>query len=390
MSNFIPVFEPLLDGNEKLYVEECFKNGWIAQNGPFTKKLEEEFSKYGTCVANGSAALDLAVRAMKEVYNWEDNSEILVPSFNIISAAQSCLYSNLQPVFVDAEAETWNIDVSKIEQHITEKTRAIVVVHIYGLPSKMNEIIEIAKKYDLKIIEDAAQAHGQTYNNRICGSFGDITAFSFFINKNVACGEGGIVLASDERLIEKVKYYKNLCFGSDKFVHHDLGWNYRMTDIQAAIAYAQFEKLDKTIEKKKYIGNFYRNLLKDIPAKISLETSFNLSVNFCTILNLGSTIIVKIPITTSKITTATAVTILHSQLLLSILVIAQIAVTGALINNCKPNPTNISTCVISFVVLVIKLLVENSFTSLIDISSTFLKSLPLSSLENPADNKAIK
>ncbi len=276
MSNFIPVFEPLLDGNEKLYVEECFKNGWIAQNGPFTKKLEEEFSKYckqkyGTCVANGSAALDLAVRAMKEVYNWEDNSEILVPSFNIISAAQSCLYSNLQPVFVDSEAETWNIDVSKIEQHITEKTRAIVVVHIYGLPSKMNEIIEIAKKYDLKIIEDAAQAHGQTYNNRICGSFGDITAFSFFINKNVACGEGGIVLASDERLIEKVKYYKNLCFGCDKFVHQDLGWNYRMTDIQAAIAYAQFEKLDKTIEKKKYIGNFYRNLLKDIPAKISLE-----------------------------------------------------------------------------------------------------------------------
>lgn len=276
MNNFIPVFEPCLDGNERLYVEECFNSGWIAQNGKFTKKLENEFSKfcnqkYGTCVANGSAALDLAIRAMKEVYNWEDNSEIIIPNFNIISAAQSCIYSNLKPVFVDAEQYTWNIDVSKIEQHITEKTRGIVVVHIYGLPSKMNEIIEIAKKYDLKIIEDAAQAHGLTYNNRICGSFGDIATFSFFINKNIACGEGGIVLSSDERLDDKVKYYKNLCFGSDKFVHHDLGWNYRMTDIQAAIAYAQFEKLDKTIEKRKYIGNYYRELLKDIPAGISVK-----------------------------------------------------------------------------------------------------------------------
>ena len=276
MNNFIPVFEPSLDGNEGLYVEECFKNGWISQNGVFSKKIEEEFSKYcdqkyGCCVANGSAALDLAIRAMKEVYGWEDNSEILIPSFNIISAAQSCIYSNLKPVFVDAEAETWNIDVSKIEQHITAKTRAIVVVHIYGLPSKMDEIVEIAKKYDLKIIEDAAQAHGLTYKNKKCGSFGDIATFSFFINKNIACGEGGIVLSSDERLNEKIKYYKNLCFGKDKFVHYDLGWNYRMTDIQAAIAYAQFEKLEKTIEKKKYIGNYYRNLLKEIPAKISLE-----------------------------------------------------------------------------------------------------------------------
>lgn len=276
MTDFIPVFEPDLSGNEKLYLSECINSGWIGASGQFIKMLETDFSsycnqKYGSCVTNGSAALDVAIRAMKEVYYWENNSEIIVPSFNIISAAQSCIYNNLKPVFVDADINTWNIDVSKIEKYITEKTKAIVIVHIYGLPSDVDGILQIAKKYDLKIIEDAAQAHGQTYNEKRCGSFGDVSTFSFYTNKHVACGEGGMVLTSNDEIIKKVNYYKNLCFTKNRFVHNDLGWNLRMSNLQAAVAYAQFEKLEKTIAIKKHIGAKYQEYLKNIPIKLPLS-----------------------------------------------------------------------------------------------------------------------
>ena len=276
MSEFIPVFAPLLDGNEKKYLEECIETGWLGSNGPFVKKLEQEFSvfcgqKFGSCVTNGSSALDVSLRAMKDVYKWEDNSEIIVPSFNIISSAQSCIYNKLKPVFVDAEDNTWNIDTNKIEEAVTNKTKAIIIVHIYGLPSNVKPVLEIAKKYNLKIIEDAAQAHGQTYYGNKCGSFGDIATFSFFTNKHIACGEGGIVLTSEENLYNKINYYKNLCFTKDKFVHNDLGWNLRMSNLQAAVAYAQFEKLDRTICIKQHIGNLYQKLLKNIPAHLSIS-----------------------------------------------------------------------------------------------------------------------
>jgi perosamine synthetase len=280
MNSFIPVFEPLINGNEKKYLSECIETGWLGANGPFVKRLEKDFAKYigqeyGSCVANGSAAIDVALRAMKDLYKWEDNSEIIIPSFNIISSAQSCIYNKLKPVFVDAENETWNIDTSKIEEAITSKTKAIIVVHIYGLPSDMKPIMEIANKYNLKVVEDAAQAHGLTYNNKKCGSFGEVSTFSFFSNKHVSCGEGGIILTSDKELNEKVNYYKNLCFTQDKFVHKDLGWNYRMSNIQAAVACAQLENIENVIKKKQWIGSIYQELLKDIPCKLPLnETKY--------------------------------------------------------------------------------------------------------------------
>ncbi len=280
MNDFIPVFEPLLNGNEKKYLDDCIESGWLGCNGPYVKKLEKDFSefcdqKYGSCVTNGSAAIDVTLRAMKELYKWEDNSEVIIPSFNIISAAQSCIYNNLKPVFVDAEPITWNIDTKRIEEVITNKTKAIIVVHIYGLPSDLNPIIEIAKKYNLKIIEDAAQAHGQTYNGKKCGSFSDAATFSFFTNKHISCGEGGIVLTSDEELLNKINYFKNLCFSNEKFIHTNLGWNLRMSNLQAAVACAQLEKINKTIEIKKRIGAKYQELLKDIPAKLSCpKTSY--------------------------------------------------------------------------------------------------------------------
>lgn len=276
MSDFIPVNTPLLDGNEKKYLNECIDTGWISSEGPFIKKLESEFSsytghKYGSCVANGSVAIDVAIRAMKEVYQWNDGDEIIVPNFTIISTAQSVVYNKLKPIFVDAEPYTWNVDTARIEEMISPRTRAIMVVHIYGLPTDMDKVFELAKKYDLRIIEDAAQAHGQNYRGKKCGGMSDISTFSFYANKHIACGEGGMIMTSSDKLIEKVNYFKNLCFSKDRFVHNDLGWNFRMSNLQAAVAYAQFEKLEKSIQKKIRMGELYQELLKNIPAQLPVH-----------------------------------------------------------------------------------------------------------------------
>ncbi|MDR2723754.1 MAG: DegT/DnrJ/EryC1/StrS family aminotransferase [Holosporaceae bacterium] len=276
MNRFIPVNEPLLNGNEKKYLNECIDTGWISSEGRFIKKLEEDFStychqKYGITVANGSVALDVAVRALKEKHNWQDNDEIIVPTFTLISSAQSVIYNKLKPIFVDCESVTWNMDTSKIEPAITTRTKAIMVVHIYGLPTDMQPIFDLAKKYDLKIIEDSAQAHGQTYFNKKCGGMGDISTFSFYANKHIAAGEGGMILTSDKDLFEKCNYFKNLCFQPEqRYVHNDLGWNFRMSNIQAAVGVAQFERLEQSIKIKKQMGKKYRELLSQIPAQLPM------------------------------------------------------------------------------------------------------------------------
>jgi perosamine synthetase len=276
--NFISVNEPLLDGNEKKYLNQCIDSGWISSEGNFVKKLEEDFSKYcsqdfGIAVANGSVAIDVAVRSMKEIYNWQDGDEIIIPTFTIISCAQSVIYNNLKPVFVDAESRSYNIDVTKIEEKITKKTRAIMVVHIYGLPSDMDSIIDLAKKYNLKIIEDAAEAHGQDYNKKKCGSFGEVSTFSFYPNKHITTGEGGMILTSNPQIAKKCQYFRNLCFSENRFIHEDLGWNFRMSNLQAAVGVAQFERIEFFIEKKKKMGRLYQENLKEIPAQLPLEST---------------------------------------------------------------------------------------------------------------------
>lgn len=275
MSDFIPVNTPLLNGNEKKYLNECIDTGWISSEGPFVKKLEQEFSaytgqKYGSCVCNGSVAIDVAVRAMKAVFKWEEGDEVILPDYTIISTAQSLVYNGLKPVFVDADAKTWNMDTSKIEEMITPRTKAIMVVHIFGLPTDMEKVFALAQKYDLKIIEDAAQAHGQTYFDKKCGSMGEVSTFSFYANKHIACGEGGMVMTASSELIEKVNFYKNLCFSRDRFVHEELGWNFRISNLQAAVAYAQFERLEEFIARKKRMGAYYQEELKNIPAQLPL------------------------------------------------------------------------------------------------------------------------
>lgn len=278
----IPVNTPLLNGNELHYLTECIKTGWISSEGPFISRFENEFSSYvgvehGIAVSNGSAALDIAIRAL----NIGPGDEVIMPAFTIISPAQSVVIAGAKPILVDSDPFTWNMDTASIEEKITPQTKAILVVHIYGLPVDLNPIINLAKKYKLKIIEDAAEMHGQTYNGKLCGSFGDISIFSFYPNKHITTGEGGMLLTNDEELAKRCKKLRNLCFepNGPRFIHHELGWNYRMTNLQAALGVAQLEQLEGFILKKREMGALYQKGLQFLTKKgyqLPLaETSFS-------------------------------------------------------------------------------------------------------------------
>lgn len=265
--NPILVNQPLLDGNEKKYLLECIDTGWISSEGPFVKKFEEQFAarvgrKYGVAVSNGSVALDAAVAAL----GIQPGDEVILPTFTIISCAAAIVRSGAVPVVVDCDPNTWNMDVSQIEDKITPKTKALMVVHIYGLPVDMEPVLALADRYGLQIIEDAAEMHGQTYKGRPCGSFGAISTFSFYPNKHVTTGEGGMLLTHNEQLAERCRSLRNLCFQPQKrFVHQELGWNLRMSNLQAALGVAQLERLDEFIARKRHIGQRYTELLSDIP-----------------------------------------------------------------------------------------------------------------------------
>lgn len=263
----IPVNTPLLSGNELKYVTECIETGWISSEGSFVARFENEFAQYvtrshGIAVANGSAALDIAVKAL----GLGKGDEVIMPTFTIISPAQSVVTIGAVPVLVDSDPITWNMDVTQIESKITPKTKAILVVHIYGLPVDMDPVLALCQKYNLKLIEDAAEMHGQTYKGKMCGSFGDISIFSFYPNKHITTGEGGMLVCNDGNIAEQCKKLRNLAFEPQgrRFIHHELGWNYRMTNLQAALGVAQLEKMDYHILRKREIGKQYREGLKDI------------------------------------------------------------------------------------------------------------------------------
>lgn len=264
-SEFIPVSKPLLNGNEKKYLKMCIDSGWISSEGPFVKEFEYEFSKrigrkYGIAVSSGTAALDTAVKAVK----LKKNDEIILPTFTIISCAAAIVRTGATPVLVDCDPLTFNMDAKQVERKITKRTKAIMVVHIYGLPVDVDPILDLARKYDLIIIEDAAEMHGQKYKNKECGSFGDISVFSFYPNKVITTGEGGMVLTDDKRLFEECKKIRNLYFDKERrYIHEDIGWNFRMSNIQAAVGLAQLEQIDKFVLRKKRIGKLYTELLKN-------------------------------------------------------------------------------------------------------------------------------
>lgn len=262
----IPVNQPLLEGNEKQYLMECIETGWISSEGPFVKQLEEQFAdrvgrKYGIAVSNGSVALDAAVVALK----IGSGDEVILPTFTIISCAAAIVRAGATPVVVDCDPKTWNIDINQVEAKITPRTKAIMVVHIYGLPVDLDPLLALADRHGLTIIEDAAEVHGQTYKGRPCGSFGDISTFSFYPNKHITTGEGGMLLTDNEQLAERCRSLRNLCFQPQKrFVHEELGWNFRMSNVQAAIGVAQLERLDRFVDRKRLMGKRYNELLSGI------------------------------------------------------------------------------------------------------------------------------
>ena len=280
--NFIPVSEPYLRDLEREFLIDAFDSGWISASGPYNKKLEDEFSRfcgvqYGSTVSNGTVALHLAVRAM----NLKKGDEVIHPNFNGIYGAQALLYEGITPVPVEAEPDTWNINADLIEEKITKKTIAIMVVHLYGHPCDMDKIQAIADRHDLLIIEDAAEAHGAEYKSKKVGSFGDISTFSMYANKIMTSGEGGFIATNNKKYYEKIEYLKNQCFslnGPRNFIHEDLGYNYRYTNIQAAIAYAQFLQLDDLNNKRIEVNNLYRKALSDIEG-ISFQTNKNYAKN---------------------------------------------------------------------------------------------------------------
>jgi len=266
-NDFIPVNEPLLNGNEKKYLAECIDTGWISSEGPFVKELEEKFSKrigrkYGVAVCNGTAALEAAVIAC----GIGRGDEVIMPSFTIISCASAIVRAGGIPVLIDSDSCTWNMDIKQIKNKITKRTKAIMVVHIYGLPVDMDPVLDLAKENHLKVIEDAAEVIGQEYNKKPCGSFGDVSTFSFYPNKHITTGEGGMIVTDDEEIAERCRSLRNLCFRPEKrFIHYELGFNFRMTNIQAALGLAQFERLEEFIAKKREIGKMYNELFKDNP-----------------------------------------------------------------------------------------------------------------------------
>lgn len=269
----IPVNEPLVLQKETEYVMDALKSGWISSDGKFIRDFENQFASYlgrseAIAVNNGTNALILAVKAL----DMPAGSEVIIPSFTIISCALACVYNDLVPVFVDCEKDTWNIDTAQIEEKITARTKAIMPIHIYGHPVDMDTVMSIAKKHRLFVIEDFAEAIGSEYKGRKCGSFGDISCASFYANKVVTTGEGGMCLTDDKNLAGRLRQLKNLAFVPEaRFVHYELGFNFRLTNVQAAIGLAQVERIEEHVKKKIWIGRAYNDELKPLEEKGLLQ-----------------------------------------------------------------------------------------------------------------------
>ena len=265
-SKFIPVNTPKLFNQEKINVKKCLTSGWISSEGKYVKKFEEDFSKYnkrnyGVAVSSGTGALEIALKS----FNLKRGDEIIIPTFSIISTALCVVKLGLKPILVDSDLMTWNMDTEQVIKKISKKTKAIIITHIYGFPVNMNKVLRLAKKKNIKIIEDAAEMIGQTYYKKKCGSFGDISTFSFYANKHITTGEGGMILTNDKKIYEKCKSLRNLCFGSGdhRFNHNDIGWNYRMTNLQAAVGCGQLKNISKIIRRKREIGRRYISILRN-------------------------------------------------------------------------------------------------------------------------------
>ena len=283
IDKFIPVNIPKLNKEEIKNINICLKTNWISSEGKFVKEFEKKFSsfnkrKYGIAVSSGTAALEVAIKSL----NLKKGTEVIIPSFSIISTALCVVKCGLKPILIDCNIETWNVDAEKVINKISNKTSAIIITHIYGLPVNLSKIIQKAKQKNIKIIEDAAEVIGLTYKNKICGSFGDLSTFSFYANKHITTGEGGMIVTNDKKLSQKCKSLRNLSFSKsyfDRYNHDDIGWNYRMTNLQAALGCGQLKNIKTIIKRKREIGNLYYRYLKHNKKLLLQENSNSYSNN---------------------------------------------------------------------------------------------------------------
>ena len=269
----IPVYQPSLNGNEKKYVNDCLDSTWISSKGKYVTEFETQFARYigveyATSVCNGTVALHLALVAL----GIGPGDEVIVPTLTYIASVNAIAYTGSTPIFVDSLEDTWQMDPEDIKRKITNKTRAIMVVHLYGHPCDMDNIMKIAKENDLFVIEDCAEAFGSLYKGKHVGVFGDIATFSFFGNKTITTGEGGMVVTNDKTLYDRAIHYKGQGLAKYRQYWHDvIGYNYRMTNICAAIGLAQLEQADVFLSKKRQIKEWYDEGLKDLPVKVHKE-----------------------------------------------------------------------------------------------------------------------
>ncbi len=263
---FIPVNEPLISKEAKENIQKAVDTGWISSSGEFVDQFERDFAKaYGVkhavSVSNGTAALHVALLSL----GVKSGDEVIVPAFTMAASWLAVLYTGATPVFVDCELDTYNIDVHKIEEKITNRTKVIMPVHIYGHPAEMAKIMEIAQRHDLAVVEDAAEAHGALYQGYLAGTMGNVGCFSFYGNKIITTGEGGMIITNDDVLAEKCRRFKDLHHSSKRFIHDGIGYNYRLTNMQAAIGCGEILHLEEYVKKKEWMADLYARGLANIP-----------------------------------------------------------------------------------------------------------------------------
>jgi len=286
---FIPVSEPLIGDNTHALVNECIETGWVSSEGRFIAEFERKFSQFcgtahGVAVSNGTTALQVAMKAL----SLEPGSEVIMPSYTIISCAIAILEADCVPVLVDCEPDTWCMDLDQVEAAITPRTRAIMPVHMFGHPVDMRRVMKLAAKHDLRIIEDAAEAHGAEVEGRRVGSFGDMACYSFYANKIVTTGEGGMVVTSSDHYADRLRSLRNLAFRPERrFYHTEIGHNYRLTNVQAAIGVAQIDRVEDHIQRKRKMAKAYHERLSDlqqIALPVEREWAKNVYWMYCLIL----------------------------------------------------------------------------------------------------------
>lgn len=260
---FIPVYEPSIGPQERVYVNECLTTGWVSSEGAFVARFEQAIAErvgkaHGVAVSSGTAALEAAFA----VLDLQPGDEVILPTFTIISCVSAIIRAGATPVTVDCDPRTWNMTADVVAAAVTDKTKAILVVHIYGLPVDIDPILDLAEERKITVVEDAAQALGIQYRGRECGGLGHISILSFYANKSVTSGEGGMVLTDSPELAARLRSMRQLFLdGPQRFYHEELGWNWKMSNIQAALGLGQVERLDETARQKREVGTQYTEYL---------------------------------------------------------------------------------------------------------------------------------